>query len=1723
MASKRTMINRVGMGVDVQGGEESLALLRQIRTEMQAIASLSRTVSRASIGRGASQSAAYADPRQQTLFWQQESRKQGRLFDDIEQTKTRIVERETRKRGQIVSRAQKEEEARQRKLAKVSSPISNAEVDLAIREQQRKAALKESINAKILKNEQMHQAQMIKAARDARLQEERMLRRTTPTGARGTFSAYASQDQYIRGADQRAKALRDEKLYDAQMMAHRKRRSAEVVALANKEAIQLDDVQRRIFRRHRNDPAARIDPVSQRMRDDYAVTMRAARVQRDRASAQRQQDMALEEARLARVSAIREKQFSDWTQRNRRIEKRDRTLRNEAAFIDVGEGTTARFLNRTTRETTSLQRGLGTLHPSLRGDADALINKFNQLAGKAQGFQSELANVNRGRHMNAVLQDMQGLNREFATLENRAANLRSRQAQLIGANVPPRAGGGGRGGGRGPIGPNLGPPDDLINPGGFFTSADAVGRITRNILLYQAVSTITYGLVGYVQNALTAAKATVEFGNALRFATETAGGNLAQNERLAESLLGIGLSRQQGRAAVIEAARFTEERPWDTEALTRTVADIAAQRGQGIDRTDELIEQLRRRESKFYKRIFGRTVESIYEDEARKYLSTQSVSSAERSLFVGADTKIDFRTQREEIARYVAAMTDADKENAVLNYTLSQSSRFQGEAIERATTLAGRMDKLSAAWLNGTENVGLFITELKIMSDVIDGLTNSFGLLGDMTPPILQRTGSGGTISNADIQRFAAESATGGRARALQTANSILTVPNLLSATGLGVGALLGRNPARNTVRLDAYNKAYKQAIVKFNGDFSAATTEAVQIAKGQRAGFVRSVGAGMQRVTHGITQAVTDFTGAIIGGPTQQRLDRSFIARATGRAVPAGPPGPDGFPTASIGRGQIVGSVAGGVAGGVAGALIGNLVADSISAGPITAAGLTILGGVVGTAGGTFLGSAVGGAIGAKTAGVAGGLLGGVSLATIAAITAPLAIAAYIGTSEYGQFASDIVKREEAAARASARQTKELRQAEGDDRVRFNALVDGNLRSMTPDEFRAWGGGQSRRLSTPRPERVGTFGQIGGLIGRYLGSFQDVPIEEIVPTNYSREVLTARDPRLQVRSLQQIESRLQALARSQNYFDPLSRTTTGDTGALQTRFDASQFSRETGFKVQAAERALQVAETDRSFVDPTDTAEIAKAEQNIRTLRDQLNELREAHQKIAEAQNQHDIFKQYGTLDDKRIAEIEKYRQAQEKAWEARKKADEKAFEEEKKLRQERINQQANALNKLRDASQGSFRLVGDIATSVVGEANQFVKPLAEQATILERMTQQWGFLGDAAVQYFTAIEEKAINRQLNALEFGTRRRVGDLREQSSREQAARNAPGLSRADQDYLNIQSAIVDRATQIPQLWLKAAQVLGQTVTPLQSLNYQMSELGKAFGIQTGPTTNLLGQSMTVPKGTPQRNLLGQIISNPRTGIAALTGQTNLLEQTIGPSLTPQAMAWVNASPEVRSRVEEQFADSALSILNQYDPKTIRQAGLTGLYTSAVGIKDQALGRNIQAMQAKAVIGLEADAELDAQLRADDAFRLGQIASGRDPLDVGREADSLLLARTEGVDAKDLTVTQFADRQAALRREAQRTVEDEQKAKDAVTKGLEYQERMASNLDAIRQAIIDGDISMLVQVQNDTQARIDQTALQEANGAGYNIPLDQGQVKSNPYTNALTRYGRGGRKR
>lgn len=482
--------------------------------------------------------------------------------------------------------------------------------------------------------------------------------------------------------------------------------------------------------------------------------------------------------------------------------------------------------------------------------------------------------------------------------------------------------------------------------------------------------------------------------------------------------------------------------------------------------------------------------------------------------------------------------------------------------------------------------------------------------------------------------------------------------------------------------------------------------------------------------------------------------------------------------------------------------------------------------------------------------------------------------------------------------------------------------------------------------------------------------------------------------------------------------------------------------------------------------------------------------------------------------------ADLDKYREEAQKREDARQ-------EKERQAREKQIQEQERALSKLREFRQGSFRIIDETASRITGGDNPFVKVLSDQITAAQRMHEQWGFLGKDIEAYELKLEQAAQNKALNKLEFGAYAAGTNLQGQAAREAAQRSAPGvlgLSRKDEDSLGIQEAILNKAINLASLQKSYRESLGYKTNPIFDAQNRVNQIALGLGTNLGRpfepgTLNGVsfagGQRAGFSAGERTSTFIGPNGQQITTTLDA--GRRDDYA-----AYDVSRLGQLRDSPEVQKRTRQLAADATIDALKDLTPAQLRRSGLGDVYRGALNVKAGGLNEQIDDAYKKAQYNAQEDERLKKQLADDEDFRRKQVALGRNPADVQTEADRLLLSRTQGINPKDLDFETFKNRQEALQRQAKDEFGKESEAKEATQVGLDLQASMLEQIDAIRKAIISGDMGLTLTVNNDTDARLDTDALRNANPENTSNKDTQLSNTDNLGANALKRYQRFGKR-
>jgi hypothetical protein len=454
-----------------------------------------------------------------------------------------------------------------------------------------------------------------------------------------------------------------------------------------------------------------------------------------------------------------------------------------------------------------------------------------------------------------------------------------------------------------------------------------------------------------------------------------------------------------------------------------------------------------------------------------------------------------------------------------------------------------------------------------------------------------------------------------------------------------------------------------------------------------------------------------------------------------------------------------------------------------------------------------------------------------------------------------------------------------------------------------------------------------------------------------------------------------------------------------------------------------------------------------------------------------------------------------------------------EKIRQEEAKRAEELIHRQEAALGKLRDFVKNSYQVIGTIAEANAPD-NPFVKIFSDGATAAERMKQEYGFLGDATVKYFTDLESRAGSIKLIAAEFENLAKVQSSTMQASREGRERRGPDLSSYEKAQLDVTNAQLNAAKQIPELYERAAKVLGIHVDHFQIIQRQVALIQRDLGLpqpegrQPGSVAGTyLAQrdsrgrfidSRQVGAGTPlNQNIPGFTAGERQASFIGPDGKPRSFTMDVGQrndylayDAAQQRRAMM--SPEARRASDRAGSAAIVEILGQIPPEVLRRnPALAQTYVGALSNQAGGLQQDVTDARARAEILAQNNADVTSAARAAADKRNEMIRAGRDPNEVARQYDKTVLGLTSGIPVKDLSPDAFQARQDAFKREAERAGKQEEDARKAVEEAQKQRAEMLDVAKAIRDAVLGGNMSVLVQVTNDTDARTDTEALQDAN--------------------------------
>jgi hypothetical protein len=349
---------------------------------------------------------------------------------------------------------------------------------------------------------------------------------------------------------------------------------------------------------------------------------------------------------------------------------------------------------------------------------------------------------------------------------------------------------------------------------------------------------------------------------------------------------------------------------------------------------------------------------------------------------------------------------------------------------------------------------------------------------------------------------------------------------------------------------------------------------------------------------------------------------------------------------------------------------------------------------------------------------------------------------------------------------------------------------------------------------------------------------------------------------------------------------------------------------------------------------------------------------------------------------------------------------------EEERKLK-ERVDTQNSALGKLREAQQGSFRLVEEIA-SAYETNNPFVKIFSDGATAAERMALQWNFMGKQTVDYFTQLETGRIKLALVDQRFQSLAQSQELVNKAEREMAERDlSPDLTREEQAVGRLAQSLIRAAQEIPRLQQDYREMV-QGIRPdrydlERTLQSQVSGIDAARGVGVGQDAQGRREvdryvNEAILSAVKESGLTPAQVYRSSPWLRERYAQANLGQQSELRAQIQDDLNRIRLQQQERQRLQNDVAQTRES----------RQTQEEAIYSAA---ERQGRGTAFQGR----FVGQLTKAE-EAQLRH-----------------IGEASDRSLIKQTDTWSPRELAQAGlFEERNEAIRREAQRSAEQDTEA-------------------------------------------------------------------------------------
>jgi hypothetical protein len=429
----------------------------------------------------------------------------------------------------------------------------------------------------------------------------------------------------------------------------------------------------------------------------------------------------------------------------------------------------------------------------------------------------------------------------------------------------------------------------------------------------------------------------------------------------------------------------------------------------------------------------------------------------------------------------------------------------------------------------------------------------------------------------------------------------------------------------------------------------------------------------------------------------------------------------------------------------------------------------------------------------------------------------------------------------------------------------------------------------------------------------------------------------------------------------------------------------------------------------------------------------------------------------------------------------------------EDEKERQENAQIQNAALARIRETVAGSFRTVEEVAQAATPGNNPFVKIFVDGATTAQRMKEQWGFLGDATVDYFTKLELGRIQLGLTSERFKSLASSMELVNKAQSEIDQRKlSPELTGQEQAVGRLTQSYIKYIQTIPQLRAEYSTVINN-IRPGRFYREAVThdQLDDLRRVQTTLRIGLDKQGQREIDRYVNEAILG--ITRNFTP-AQIRNRPWLRDAYARANIGTQNEAAYQIQDEL-ARIEIQARERQRLLANVGDIEGLRKQTEESVYRGAINEKRGTM------FQGRFVGTLTPQEQM--QLRA-----------------LGQESDKALINLTDRMNPREMGSALFEARNEAIRREATRQTQMENEALVAAQTGVQYQGQMLQYLKLLSDAVVSGNIGLAITVANETQARIDAERLRDAN-QGVPVTINTGSSRVNPYSSSMGRYGRGGR--